>query len=557
MQLGKCLLFGLFMCLTTLFPVAQEVTIGTTLQTDMAAEGYTLFSPLSDKTTFLIDNCGREINKWTSEYFPGTRGLIDQDGQLVRAGAFPSEAFDLGGDGGVLERFDWNGELNWTFFYSDETKIQHHDIEILPSGNVLILAAELLSFEEAIALGRKEDALLHEELYVETIVELQPLPDNQAQIVWKWNSKDHLVQNISEELPNYVENTSEHPHRLDINYTPNEGAKDWLHFNGIDYREDLDQIVVTAKHTHEIYVIDHSTNTEEAAGSTGGNAGRGGDLLYRWGNPQAYGKGDSADQILYEPHDANWSQASYPDEGKIVIFSNGFERPEGNYSTVEVIDPPLNEEGQYALNEEGVFGPEEPFWHWEAEEPETFFSGTMSGAMQVSNGNYLICHALQGYCIEVDEAYNRHWEYVNPVTFFGPQAQGSEFPLPGNSFFNAEKYPSDYRGFQDYDLSPGAKIELDPVEGCDIVMTAAQTVSTPERIEVYPNPVNGQLCMSGLPEGNLQMILIDVNGNAHVRESLTQTCIELTDKVPPGIYFLQLTHSDGSPAGGTTFLKME
>jgi len=63
---------------------------------------------------------------------------------------------------------------------------------------------------------------------------------------------------------------------------------DWTHVNAVDYNTDLDQIIVTSRHLGELYIIDHSTTTNEAAGHTRGNSNLGGDLLWRWGNPQVY-----------------------------------------------------------------------------------------------------------------------------------------------------------------------------------------------------------------------------------------------------------------------------
>ena len=58
--------------------------------------------------------------------------------------------------------------------------------------------------------------------------------------------------------------------------------------NSVDYNEAFDQIILSSHNFNEIWVIDHSTTTAQAASHSGGNSGMGGDLLYRWGNPRAY-----------------------------------------------------------------------------------------------------------------------------------------------------------------------------------------------------------------------------------------------------------------------------
>ncbi|NIP37363.1 MAG: arylsulfotransferase, partial [Thermoplasmata archaeon] len=97
----------------------------------------------------------------------------------------------------------------------------------------------------------------------------------------------------------------DHPELIDINF-PKEKLPEWQHSNTVTYNPELDQVMITDRNFDELWVIDHSTTTAEAKGHTGGDQGRGGDLLYRWGNPRAYRAGNLTDQVLYGPHDAQW-----------------------------------------------------------------------------------------------------------------------------------------------------------------------------------------------------------------------------------------------------------
>src|SRR5262245_64845235 len=61
---------------------------------------------------------------------------------------------------------------------------------------------------------------------------------------------------------------------------------DWLHVNSVAYNADLDQIMLSVFEFSEIWVIDHGPKTSEAGSHEGGKYGKGGALLYRWGNPR-------------------------------------------------------------------------------------------------------------------------------------------------------------------------------------------------------------------------------------------------------------------------------
>ena len=95
-----------------------------------------------------------------------------------------------------------------------------------------------------------------------------------------------------------------------------------MHTNSVAYNEEFDQIILSNRGTSEIWIIDHSTTTEVAATHEGGNSEKGGDLLYRWGNPIAYRAGTENDQMLFGQHDAHWIASGLQGEGNILIFNN-------------------------------------------------------------------------------------------------------------------------------------------------------------------------------------------------------------------------------------------
>ncbi|MEO0375408.1 MAG: aryl-sulfate sulfotransferase [Cyanobacteria bacterium P01_A01_bin.17] len=309
------------------------------------AGGYVLFSPMLGRRTFLVNRRGEVVHSWESAYKAGRTAYLLPDGSLLRAGrAKPYPKFQkLGGLGGRLQRIEPDGTVTWDAFFGSETYAAHHDIEPLPNGNVLLLAYEHLSRQEATELGRNpEDGT--NDVFIDTIVEIAPSGKGRADVIWRWSPLNHLVQDFDDSLPTYGE-ISNHPDRIDFNYvTRNDG--DWLHFNSIDYHPERDQILVSSHAFSELWIIDHSTTEEEARADRGGRTGKGGRLLYRWGNPLAWKAGTESDRQLFRQHDARWIPEGYPGAGNITCFNNGWTRPEIEYSTVlELIVPTTSRNG--------------------------------------------------------------------------------------------------------------------------------------------------------------------------------------------------------------------
>src|SRR5262249_23204710 len=125
---------------------------------------------------------------------------------------------------------------------------------------------------------------------------------------------------------------------------------DWTHVNAVDYNAELDQIMLSTPEFNEIWIIDHGTTTAEAAGHTRGRRGKGGDLLYRWGNPATYRAGGPKDKTLFFQHNAHWIPKGLPGAGRMLVYNNGARRTGGNYSSVDELVLPLGEDDLYARN---------------------------------------------------------------------------------------------------------------------------------------------------------------------------------------------------------------
>ncbi|MCX5684296.1 MAG: aryl-sulfate sulfotransferase, partial [Planctomycetota bacterium] len=436
-------------------------TVGSFLNTAKAFNGYTLFAPKHNTVTYLMDNQGRVVHQWKSVYEPGQSAYLLPNGHLLRAAMVKVQGGTGGGEGGRIEKYDWDGNLVWEFDHATREYQLHHDIKPLPNGHVLALMVERKSREEALAAGFDAGLMRDEFLVPDAVVEIEPILPKGGRIVWEWHVWDHLVQNLDKAKPNYGDPAA-HPELVDVACNGRATPAFWNHMNSLDYSAKLDQIVLSVRGCNEIWFLDHSTTTKEAAGHAGGKHGKGGDLIYRWGNPAAYKRGTTADKQLVQQHDAQWIPDGYPGAGHLTIFNNGYDR---GWSSVEEIVPPVDAAGRYLLAPGKAYGPEKPVWHYEAKNRTDFFSSEISGAHRLPNGNTLICAGVIGNLFEVTAAGETVWQYVNPMVRGGILAQGE---LPGkdmrghlwNAVFKVHRYAPDYPGLVGRDLTPKGVIEL-------------------------------------------------------------------------------------------------
>ncbi len=534
-------LFFLLIVLALGGPSLAQPTVGTILHDSLAHDGYTLITPSNSDLVVLVDNCGYEINRWETSGTPGLSAYLLPGGKLLRTKRIGNE-FNAGGAGGGIERYSWEGDLEWSWQYSNDTVRQHHDIEPLPNGNILVLAWRSYSREEVLALGRDSSLVQARGVWGEQVLEIRPIGTDSAEIVWEWNVMDHVVQDLDTSLASYGV-IANHPERVDINFVVGLSA-DWLHCNSIDYNAELDLIMLSSRNLSELWIIDHSTSTAEARTSMGGRLGRGGDLLYRWGNPRAYGRGGSIDQQLFRQHDARWIDTGHPRAGSITVFNNGIGRPGTDFSEAMIIPSIYDSDSGYEIQDGLPYGPASPSLVIGSTDERPFFSNIMSGVQALANGNLLVSSGTKGLALELDTAGRVLWQYQNPISASGILEQ--EQDPRGTTVFRYVRYELDDTVLIDLDLTPGDPVELNPIDyGCVLYdMTVGTYVQMVGKHSVYPNPTSGPLTITGpIPESSV-VKLYDMHGRMVYTSDLSSTYIDLPSELASGWYVLLLESTD-------------
>ena len=282
--------------------------------------------------------------------------------------------------------------------------------------------------------------------------------------------------------------------RKKTNRTPRKNP-DWMHVNAVAYNAELDQIALSSPSFHEIWIIDHSTTTQEAKGHTGGRWGKGGDILYRWGNPRAYRNGTSLEQRLFGQHNIQWIPKGLSGEGHLLVFNNGGGRKPVEYSSVDEFVPPTDRDGNYIRPKRGPFGPTMPIWSYTAPNKKDFYSWFISGAQRLPNGNTLINAGAVGIVFEVTPEGETVWKLSNPFKNAVP-GQPMEIPAKAPKRFEAVARATR----KALGMTPDQRKKLDEIDKeliakLDKTLTADQIKSFAE-----PNPAD-QADLSKRPPG--------------------------------------------------------
>jgi len=504
----------LFFFLSSYLTVAiAQQTVGVFKNDSTSVNGYTLISNLNSSQTYMIDNCGEIVNLWSASiYNPGPVLYFLDDGSLFKTCKLTTGNFRAGGSGGRLERYDWDDNLIWEYDFDSPTERQHHDAVPMPNGNFLVLAWDLITLPQAKADGL--DTNLHnQEVWSEKVVEIQPIGTDSAAIIWEWRLWDHIIQDFNSTANNFGV-VGQNPQLVDLNYINNNGrSRDYFHANGLDYNPTLDQIIISVRNYDEFWIIDHSTTTAEAATNAGGNVGMGGDILYRWGNPETYQQGTINDKKLFGQHHPNWIPAGDRDAGKIMVFNNGFNAPIQT-SKVQIINPPVLSNGGYTKSANVAFGPTTVDWSYDL----PVFVDFVSGAYRMENGNTFITSGPDGHLYELDDRDTVVWEYVSPLLPNNVRASQGNMPN-ANTMFRATKFSADLPIFSSVTLRPQGQLEQNPTASNCVIYPNSITglgslESKIDEITIAPNPTNGQFIVraSGVNNSTVQVQIRDISG---------------------------------------------
>ena len=543
--------------------VGQTRTVGLFLSdTARVFKGYTLFAPKHDTMTYLINNDGRIVHEWTgSLYEPGQSVYLLENGDLLRTCMTKGKLSTGGGEGGRVEEYDWNGNIVWELDFSTDAYMQHHDIRRLPNGNIIMLVVEKKTYSDILAAGFNPNKLQPEVqqkgmMLPDCVYEVHPTKPSGGTIVWEWHVWDHLIQDYDATKLNYG-TVKDHPELIDAAGDQKILPLFWNHMNSIDYNPQLDQIALSVRGNSEVWIIDHSTTTAEAKGHTGGTRGKGGDLLYRWGNPVAYRMGTEANQTLYQQHDAEWVKPGCPGAGNITAFNNGLGR---DYSSIDEFTPPIDTGGNYLRTAGAAFGPSTFCWTYTASPPSSLYAAAISGAQRLPSGNTIIDDGTHGTLYEVTSGGEIVWKYICPVVATGPLAQGEAIPDDPvragekmNAVFRVYKYPVDYAAFNGRVLSPGDYVEKYPTSVED---GTTQVPSTYDLLQNYPNPFNPSTTIGyriagtgheALGTSRVKLSVYDLLGREaavlvnEVKAAGTYTATWNAAGMPSGVYFYKLT----------------
>jgi hypothetical protein len=440
-----------------------------------AYNGYTLFTPFGSQETFLMDMEGNLVHAWSlpDQFNVEKHAYLLENGNLLRAvkkGMDRRASYQP-----HYQEVDWEGNIINEVRDTRKGYCGHHDFlkvwnKKLKAYTLFIVSIKTITHEEAVAVGCDLNKRKNYRSEPDGVVEI----DMDGNVIWEWNISDHLIQDVSPDLPNYGI-IKDHPEKLDPNFGAGRRG-DWIHTNSIDYNEILGHLVINNSVESEFYVVDHDATffPGDPKKSIALAASDAGDFVYRWGNPAVYdaGRGLSCDDAecsegdkqLFFTHDIQWIRQGLPGAGHFLIFDNGAHHLKNTHSSIYEINPydGAMKDGMYVMqmkvgsDRRGVSN--QIVWSYASKVPGNFYAKHISGCQRMPNGNTVICAGTWGQFFEVTPGGDVVWEYINPVTSSGALETINDKVDQGNSVFRIHRYGFDHPAFKDRELASKGKL---------------------------------------------------------------------------------------------------
>ena len=159
-------------------------------------DGLTLISKEnSPAVTQLIDNNENIINEWIHDTGLSSIAYLSPDSTLYVGCKIENP--NGPNRNGRFKKMNWEGEVIWDYVIPEELCRPHHDIEIKPNGNILVLCSELRTYEELLEVGMIIDQVPDINVNrgnMDMVVEIEPLENNLVQI---WKTKRVFIFSIA------------------------------------------------------------------------------------------------------------------------------------------------------------------------------------------------------------------------------------------------------------------------------------------------------------------------------------------------------------------------
>ena len=253
----------------------------TTYQKGRAFDGYTLFAPMMGRNVWLIDMMGQVVHRWEMDNIPGNYGKLLTNGNLLYAGKLmPSPLPEFGGNGGQLVEVDWEGNTVWEY----RDPYHSHCFAEMENGNLMI--AQWREVPDKIAQnvkGGQPGTELKGVMWGEAIQEINR---ETKEVIWEWNSFDHLDVEIDLIGPL-------HPRDR------------WTNLNAITIMPD-GNLLVSFRRINTIAIIERTTK----------------EIIWRWGPGEIAGQ--------HNP--------TLLENGNILLFDNGAHRSYTTFDYSRVIE---------------------------------------------------------------------------------------------------------------------------------------------------------------------------------------------------------------------------